>query len=500
MRRVLLTSAAVVGLSAACVQFEESTETADTSSPVPDTSVTTPDTGGGSDDADATPADGSTEPVELAAVYGNNLGQEYAEPVACGEQTIAFPVDFQSCAEAWQPPFWQLPGTGSLASGMNHLSESCAGSGSDAPSGVHLSFPYTDASTSMAVVWTTSAGNTFSDVQFGTSPEELTSSARGVSFDYGALERSDRRAHEVRLCGLQPATTYYYRAGGGESWSGTYSFTTAPAADSEASFRLAVTGDSRNETQSLLGSALDGILERDADLMVFTGDAVQDGADQSQWDVFFEQAAPTATSDRMASLPWIFVHGNHELLGDPSWALNSQPRNEQNFAIRYGNTIFISLDDTGGFLTQELSGGLARDFLVETLEANSDATWRIVSHHKPMYSCGTRHGQDFGLLDDWATVFDQYGVDFVFNGHEHNYERSAPIRGNERASNGTVYVVAAGIGAPLYDIETNCFWTERAEKIPTYVILDITETTISATTYDLQGGVVDTFSRTASDR
>lgn len=499
MRRILLASSAACCLISACVQFEDSTAAPDAAEPVdtavPDTAVTDTDEA----DTDETEDDGSTDvPVVLGPVLGNNFGQAYAAPGVCGAD-MEFPIEFQGCPGVLDPPFWQQP-VSALAGGMYSVQASCESSTADAASGLHITFPYEDASSNVAMVWLTSAANTWTEVQFGTTPDNLDQFARGISFQYDAIRLDGRRAHEARLCGLTPATTYFYRVGGGDTWSDVYTFTTAPARGSDEPFRIAVTGDSRNETQALLGPALDGILSQDADLLLFTGDAVNIGTDQREWDVFYEQGSATAESDRFASLPWIFVNGNHDLLGDPAWGLNAQPRNEQNFWHRYGNTVFISLDDTGGFITQELPGGGARDFLIEALEANTDARWRIVGHHKPMYSCGTRHGQDFGLLDEWAPIFDQYNVDFVFNGHEHNYERSAPLRANARAANGTVYVVAAGIGAPLYDIESDCFWTEKALKTPTYVILDITADSISATTYDLQGGVVDTFSRQASDR
>jgi hypothetical protein len=42
-------------------------------------------------------------------------------------------------------------------------------------------------------------------------------------------------------------------------------------------------------------------------------------------------------------------------------------------------------------------------------------------------------------------VFTRYGVDLVFNGHDHDYERSV--------ANGIVYIVAGGGGAPLHGQE-----------------------------------------------
>lgn len=54
----------------------------------------------------------------------------------------------------------------------------------------------------------------------------------------------------------------------------------------------------------------------------------------------------------------------------------------------------------------------------------------------------------------------------MLNGHEHDFELTKPLRASvPQASNadGTVYVVAGGAGAPLYDNGTQA-WTEYSEK------------------------------------
>ena len=46
------------------------------------------------------------------------------------------------------------------------------------------------------------------------------------------------------------------------------------------------------------------------------------------------------------------------------------------------------------------------------------------------------NGADLGIREEWVPLFDKYGVDLVVCGHEHHYERSHPIRGQE--SNATL--------------------------------------------------------------
>ncbi|MCS7131292.1 MAG: hypothetical protein NZ934_00965, partial [Hadesarchaea archaeon] len=60
------------------------------------------------------------------------------------------------------------------------------------------------------------------------------------------------------------------------------------------------------------------------------------------------------------------------------------------------------------------------------------------------------------MIDNWAFLFDKYGVDLVLMGHFHTYERSHPLDWTRAPGeimpleNGVTYVVSGGWGAPLY--------------------------------------------------
>jgi hypothetical protein len=46
-------------------------------------------------------------------------------------------------------------------------------------------------------------------------------------------------------------------------------------------------------------------------------------------------------------------------------------------------------------------------------------------HHKPMFSAaGGGHGSDMTIRMLWQPVIDANKVDLVFNGHDHDYERT----------------------------------------------------------------------------
>jgi hypothetical protein len=49
--------------------------------------------------------------------------------------------------------------------------------------------------------------------------------------------------------------------------------------------------------------------------------------------------------------------------------------------------------------------------------------------HHPLYSSGASHGSTIPLREQLEPIFLKYGVDVVFSGHDHFYERIKPQKG-----------------------------------------------------------------------
>jgi predicted phosphodiesterase len=61
--------------------------------------------------------------------------------------------------------------------------------------------------------------------------------------------------------------------------------------------------------------------------------------------------------------------------------------------------------------------------------AGSKSDWKIMFFHHPLYSSGGTHGSALGIRKTLEPLFVKYGVDIVFAGHDHFYERIKPQQG-----------------------------------------------------------------------
>ena len=107
----------------------------------------------------------------------------------------------------------------------------------------------------------------------------------------------------------------------------------------------------------------------------------------------------------------------------------------------------------------------------------------------------TSHGSDLQLRADWGPIFDQAHVDLVLNGHDHDYERSKPMRaGSVQASpaEGTIYVVSGGAGAELYENGTD-FFTQTSASLHSATTVRVRHELMEVQAFDETGAAVDSF-------
>jgi 3',5'-cyclic AMP phosphodiesterase CpdA len=206
-----------------------------------------------------------------------------------------------------------------------------------------------------------------------------------------------------------------------------------PAGDDIASppLRIAVagdvgTGDVEERATADEMDRLEGADEYSALLML--GDNVYDNGDPSQLQrTVFEPFSGVLDGDTQL-LP---VLGNHDVddgFGDAQADAIGMPASW--YATQLSDEVLvIALESNRWDDPNQL------DFLDTTL-ASATATWKIVIMHHPPHSGGW-HGSDLNVRAAFTSLFEQYGVQLVLTGHDHDYQRSEEI-------NGVTYVVSGG--------------------------------------------------------
>jgi predicted MPP superfamily phosphohydrolase len=122
--------------------------------------------------------------------------------------------------------------------------------------------------------------------------------------------------------------------------------------------------------------------------------------------------------------------------------------------------------------------------------AQTREPWRIVYFHHPLYSDGGRHGSNIELRVLLEPLLVRYGVQVVFAGHEHIYERV-------RAQKGITYFVA-GSGGQLRrgDVHPTAMTAAFFDQDQSFMLVEIAGDqlffqVISRTGTTVDSGVVD---------
>lgn len=398
---------------------------------------------------------------------------------------------------------------------------------SPTPTQLHLGWAGPTEST-FAVNWRSDLETTVSTVLYGTDRAAV-EAATGPDAAAGVLAQSGHhilftdigaitiRLHEVHVCGLDPSTAYFYKAGGAGAFSPVHELATGPAVGATDPFRFAVTGDSREEAV-VFAEIQRRIQDEAVDFQIHSGDIVQLGFVQGDWERFFAgEFDGLRVEDALADMVMMPTSGNHDGLSANYLMQLVMPQEisedelgegEQWYSFDYGNANFISLDTTAqdGPIEASQAAWLEADLAAVD---RAVTPWVFVLHHIASYSCSTRHGSSIPIRTGWQPAFDRHGVDVVFMGHDHTYERSLPIRGLDSDDegmvaaagmdgepidgSGTVYALTGGAGAPLYSVNTDCYHTHVIEETHNYILVDVDGMTLRYNAYRLDGTLLDSF-------
>ena len=254
------------------------------------------------------------------------------------------------------------------------------------------------------------------------------------------VEADEDGLYEVVIDGLAPGRRYRYAVEcDGQRREGE--FATAPGADSP--FTFIVFGDTRSNVRSHQ-RLVDRVRREVPDFILNTGDMVDDGGRERQWQEFFDvQRILLAENVVFPSL------GNHDRQGrgrtaDTFRKYFSLPENspdpERYYAFTYAGARFLVLDSNAySFSLTDQTAWLEAQ--LRATQIDPEIGHVFVSMHHPPFSISL-HGGQRELREQWTPLFEQYGVTAVFSGHDHVYSRAE--------HGGVNYFVSGGGGAPLY--------------------------------------------------
>jgi hypothetical protein len=122
---------------------------------------------------------------------------------------------------------------------------------------------------------------------------------------------------------------------------------------------------------------------------------------------------------------------------------------------------------------------------LKSARADKNVRWLIVFQHHPLYSSNVSRLNNQPLIDAVRKVLDTYQVDLVLAGHNHNYERSYPLKGAKvaesgpgpyRKSKGVVFTISGGGGKSLYEfVPEQPAITAYRESTPHYLRIRVTK-------------------------
>jgi 3',5'-cyclic AMP phosphodiesterase CpdA len=253
----------------------------------------------------------------------------------------------------------------------------------------------------------------------------------------------------------------------------------ATAAQPGERLRFVVYGDNRTDGDAHR-RVVEAIEAEGPDFLVNTGDLV-DASNAGEWQSFFD-----IEYSLLLHTPFYPALGNHEADsgGGGRFAQLFPVGEKQRFGGRaYGadfGDVHLAVIDSNGDLGSQATW-LDND--LAAARARNLKHLYVVMHHGP-FSGGRMllHGSNDEAREHIVPVARKYGVEALFGGHDHFYERGD--------SNGLAYFVSGGGGAPLHPAgsiaETKYAWSTHH-----YIVIDVFGTSAHATAKTVDGVAFD---------
>ena len=249
--------------------------------------------------------------------------------------------------------------------------------------------------------------------------------------------------------------------------------------NASGSVKFAVIGDSGSGSreQFEVGAQMAkyrGVFKYDRVIML--GDNIYGGQTPADLDKKFAQPYKALIN---AGVKFSAALGNHD---------SQENRKYKPFGMDGQRYYTYTMDNVRFFVldTDQLDPAQMKWFEDE-LKKSQDAKdeWKICYFHHPLYSSGGTHGSDLNLRVVLEPLFVKYGMNVVFAGHDHIYERMLPQKG--------IYYFVSGNAGQLRkgDFKRAAFTAAGYDQDMTFMLIEISKTSMAFQCITRTGQVID---------
>ena len=271
-------------------------------------------------------------------------------------------------------------------------------------------------------------------------------------------------SNKVIATDLKANTTYYYSYQKDGQWTAPEKYTT----DNGSKFSFIFVGDPQiGSSNELKGAAteefynaqsaavandafnwnttLNQAMEKTgnkASFVLSSGDQIQStkkkSPNKAAWGSEIEYSG-YLSPDVLKNLPVATTVGNHDAdNANYTYHFNTANASElgsngkvgDDYWFKHDNALFIMLN------TQDTNVEEHRQFIEQTVAANKDCKWRIVTLHQDIYGSAEHSNEPeiTNLRYQLAPIFEDNKVDVVLTGHDHAYSRTQILKGGHKTT------------------------------------------------------------------